>query len=161
MKRVLVLAALALLPGLCDAVELSGIVTEIQDGDTLTLATESGTYKIRLAYIDAPEKGQPHGNDSRASLIRMCGLKRATAEVTPGKDRNSRTLAVVKCAGADVNAEQVRIGAAWVFERYAPKNSPLFGVQAEARTARRGLWEAGQPVPPWEWRRWKRERAKE
>jgi len=132
--------------------ELSGIVTEAHDGDTLTLVNWQHTYRIRLADIDAPELDQPHGRDSRTSLFHMCVLKKATAE-TAGEDRYGRTLARVTCAGVDANAEQVRRGWAWVYERYAPKNSPLYGLQAEARVARRGLWDDTQPMPPWEWRR--------
>ena len=45
---------------------------------------------------------------------------------------------------------------AWVFERYAPKDSPLYAVQAEARVARRGLWQDASVVPPWEWRAMRR-----
>ena len=63
-----------------------------------------------------------------------------------------RTLGRVSCAGVDANAEQVRRGMAWVYVRYAPKYSPLYAVQAEARAARRGLWHDPNPVPPWKWR---------
>ena len=64
-----------------------------------------------------------------------------------------RTLARVYCDGVDANAEQVRLGMAWVFERYASKNSSLYGVQAQAKAAKRGLWADTAPVPPWQWRR--------
>ena len=50
------------------------------------------------------------------------------------------------------NAEQVRRGWAWVFVRYAPKNSPLYAVEREARLDRRGLWADDAPIAPWEWR---------
>lgn len=70
--------------------EISGIVTEVQDGDTLTLVNWSATYKIRLADIDAPEWKQERGKDSRACLFHMCGLKLETAE-TAGEDRYGRT----------------------------------------------------------------------
>ena len=52
----------------------------------------------------------------------------------------------------DANTEQVRRGMAWVFDRYAPPDSPLYSVQEEARATRRGLWAHNDPVPPWEWR---------
>ncbi len=148
--------ALALFCGVCfhalAGVELEGIVTEVQDGDTVTLVNLAATYKIRLLDIDAPELAQPRGKDSRAALFHLCALKRATAE-TAGEDRFGRTLARVTCAGVDANAEQVRRGWAWVFIRYAPKNSPLYSVEAEARAEKRGLWADPEPVPPLEWRR--------
>lgn len=134
------------------AAELSGIVTEVRDGDSLTLVNWQATYKIRLADIDAPEWKQEHGKDSRASLFHLCGLRRATVE-TRGQDRYGRTLATVTCAGVDANSEQVRRGWAWVYIRYAPKDSPLYGLEREARADKRGLWADDEPTPPWEWRR--------
>ena len=112
MRTILAAFACAAVPAL--AAELSGIVTEVQDGDTLTLVNWQATYKIRLADIDAPEWKQEYGKDSRASLFHMCGVKKATAE-TKGEDRYGRTLARVTCAGVDANAEQVRRGWAWVY----------------------------------------------
>lgn len=43
----------------------------------------------------------------------------------------------MKCDGVDANAEQVRAGMAWVFDRYVTDRS-LYAVQNEARGARRG-----------------------
>jgi endonuclease YncB( thermonuclease family) len=82
----------------------------------------------------------------------MCGLKLATAE-TRGEDRYGRTLATVTCAGIDANAEQVKRGGAWVYIQYAPKNSPLYALEREARLEKRGLWVDDEPVPPWDWRK--------
>ena len=121
----------------------------------MTLVNWQATYKIRLADIDAPEWKQAYGKDSRASLFHMCGLKLATAE-TRGEDRYGRTLARVTCAGVDANAEQVRQGWAWVYVRYAPKNSPLNALERDARLGKHGLWADTDPVPPWEWRRARR-----
>lgn len=155
MRTILAAIACAAFPAF--AAELSGIVTEVQDGDSLTLVNWQHTYKIRLADIDAPEWRQEYGKDSRASLFHMCGLKKATAE-TKGEDRYGRTLARMTCAGVDANAEQVRRGWAWVYVQYAPKNSPLYSLEREARLEKRGLWVDDEPVPPWEWRKLSRER---
>jgi endonuclease YncB( thermonuclease family) len=131
------------------AAELLGIVTEVHDGDSLTLVSGKTAYRIRLNDIDAPELRQERGEDSRARLTDLCRTKQATAEVK-GKDRYGRTLAVLTCAGVNANAEQVRLGWAWVYVRYAPKDSPLYGFQQEARRARRGLWADAEAIPPWE-----------
>lgn len=69
-------------------------------------------------------------------------------------DRYGRTLGRVNCPGyPDAGAKQVRRGMAWVYEQYAPKESPLYDLQAQAQREHRGLWADPQPVPPWEWRR--------
>ena len=67
------------------------------------------------------------------------------------KDRYGRLLGRVWGAGIDANAEQVRRGMAWVFDRYV-KDRSLYPLQDAARAARRGLWADAQPLPPWEWR---------
>ena len=72
-----------------------------------------------------------------------------------GKDRYGRTLARVTCDGFDANAEQVRRGMAWVYDRYVTDKS-LYAVQEKAKAERRGLWHDDKPVPPWEWRKDKR-----
>ena len=82
----------------------------------------------------------------------MRELRKTIAE-TRDEDRYDRTLATVTCAGINANTEQVRRGWAWVYVQYAPKNSPLYALEREARLEKRGLWAADEPVPPWEWRR--------
>ena len=61
-------------------------------------------------------------------------------------------LGRVFCGGIDANAEQVRRGMAWVFDRYV-KDRSLYPLQDEAKAARRGLWADKAPVAPWEWRK--------
>jgi len=63
MRRI-VLAALLLSTLPATGVELHGIVTEVQDGDSVTLLAAGTSYKIRLVDIDAPELAQPRGKDS-------------------------------------------------------------------------------------------------
>ncbi len=156
-RGIVLAAALGLASGAGGAGELVGQVVSVHDGDTLTLLVDRRQVKVRLAEIDAPELGQPFGTRSRQSLGDLCARKPAVVD-DRGLDRYGRTLGRVRCAGVDANAEQVRRGWAWVFVRYAPKNSPLYSVEAEARAEKRGLWADPEPVPPWEWRRAKKEK---
>ena len=81
----------------------------------------------------------------------MCFGKEA--EVTPFvKDRYQRIVARVKCAGVDVNAEQVNRGMAWVYRRYA-KDHDLYVLEHGAKASKRGLWADSSPTPPWQWRK--------
>jgi endonuclease YncB( thermonuclease family) len=108
------------------------LVVGISDGDTLTAHCEAQqdrpavTLKVRLSEVDAPEKAQPFGTRSRQRLAATCFGKPAT--VVPvvargGLDSYGRTIARVACAGVDANADQVRGGMAWVFDRYAVRSS--------------------------------------
>jgi endonuclease YncB( thermonuclease family) len=132
----------------------SGRISQVHDGDSLTFIAEGVELRIRLTDIDAPELAQAFGKESRQALVTLCANKPARI-VEQGRDRYGRTLARVTCAGVDANVEQVRLGFAWVFVRFAPKTSPLYKVQAEAQQRRVGLWANPQPMEPWEWRRTK------
>jgi endonuclease YncB( thermonuclease family) len=151
MRAVVFLAVVALAP--CNALaDFVGRVVNVSDGDTVTVLVEYRTVRIRLDSIDAPELKQPFGKRSQQSLAQLCAAKTARVQDT-GLDRYGRTVGWIVCDGVDANSEQVRRGMAWVYERYAPRNSPLYGFEGEARGTRRGLWADPQPVAPWEWRR--------
>jgi micrococcal nuclease len=134
---------------------LACLVIGIADGDTLTArcATAHGeqNIRVRLAEIDAPEKGQAFGQSSKQHLAALCFRKRAEVKST-ATDRYGRTIARVHCEGVDANALQVRAGMARAFTRYL--TDPMFReLEREARDGRRGLWADAHPMPPWEWRR--------
>lgn len=130
------------------------LVVAIADGDTLTARCgEPGAYqqvKVRLAEIDAPEKGQPFGNVSRQHLAALCFHEQATIRPRT-TDRYRRTVARVECKGQDASLEQVRSGLAWAYIKYLT-DPAIAPVEAEARAAGRGLWSDPHPMPPWQWR---------
>lgn len=128
------------------------LVIGISDGDTLTVRCEEKIQmKIRLAEIDAPEKNQAFGDRSKQSLSDLCFQARADLDVQ-SIDRYKRSVAHVTCNGVAVNAEQIKRGMAWVYDRYA-KDSSLYAIQDKARQTKAGLWADPSPTPPWEFRR--------
>lgn len=134
----------------------SCLVVSIADGDTLTALCEHQQVKIRLAEIDAPEKKQAFGQRSKQSLAKLCFQKRA--EIRPqATDRYHRTVARVICEGTDANAEQVKRGMAWVYDKYV-KDRSLYALQDDARAHKIGLWSDADPVPPWEYRHSKKQK---
>lgn len=136
--------------------ELTGLVVGIADGDTLRVLVDRREVRVRLDQIDAPEKAQAFGQRSRQSLAEMA-FRQSARVVTHGTDRYGRTVGTVYVDGRDVNAEQVRRGLAWVYPRYA-HDAALYDLQRQAQADRRGLWADADPVPPWEWRRSRRQR---
>lgn len=135
------------------------VVVGISDGDTLKARCgpedAPQTITVRLAEIDAPEKRQPFGTRSRQHLADVCFQK--SAEIRPRTtDRYGRTVARVACEGTDASSEQVRSGMAWSFTRYLT-DKRIAQLERDARTAHRGLWTDAEPMPPWEWRRVRRE----
>lgn len=151
MIRAMLAGCLFALAAAAQGGELRGRVVAVMDGDTLAvLDAGRQEHRIRLAEIDAPEKGQPFGQRSKQSLSGLCFGREAVIE-DRGHDRYGRAIGRVSCGRIDTSAEQVRRGMAWVFDRYATDRT-LYAIQDEARAARRGLWSDAAPVPPWEWR---------
>ena len=155
--RHLVVALLLLTAHFAVAETLVGRAVGIADGDTITVLDSSkDQHKIRLAGIDAPEKGQPFGNVAKQNLARLVAGKEVSVEYVKF-DRYQRIVGKVTVNGVDVQLEQLRAGLAWWYRKYAKEQSSqdrTTYAQAEeaARIARVGLWDDPQAVPPWVYR---------
>ena len=134
--------------------DFTGEVVGVTDGDTVTVLRDREPVKVRLTEIDAPERKQPFGQRSRQHLADLV-FRKDVLVVERGKDRYGRTLGRLKLGAVDANEEQIRSGMAWVYDKYVVDRS-LYGLQDEAKRARRGLWADPEPVPPWEWRQSRR-----
>jgi len=138
-------------------------VVGVTDGDTITvLDADQHQWKIRLAGIDAPEKRQPFGQQSKQMLSDRVFGKQVLIE-TGKTDRYQRTIGKVFVAGEDVNLEQVRAGLAWHYKKYereqsAPDRLRYATAEVDARRGLRGIWQQPEPVAPWGYRKMKKER---
>lgn len=141
-----------LLTALARAGSFSGNVVGISDGDTITvLKGGREQVKIRIYGIDAPEEKQAFGERSKQELARLI-FKKTIRYDEVDVDRYGRTIARVYIGDMDAGTEMVMRGFAWWYREYAPKESVLRSAEAEARTARRGLWRDKDPTPPWGFR---------
>lgn len=143
---------------------LRGVVVAVQDGDTLTLLDSSKVqHNVRLAGIDAPEKGQPYGNRSKEGLSNLTYMRQAAVEWHK-RDRFGRVVGKVIVDSQDVNLAQVASGLAWHYVAYAKEQAPndraLYSdAEAGARDRHIGLWQDSAPTAPWDYRRAKRDGA--
>ena len=131
------------------------VITAVSDGDTATAVIEGRPLRLRLARIDAPEHRQAWGQRAEQSLRQLVWKKQVHIEWRE-VDRNGRPIVTMTVDGLDVSEEQVRRGMAWVYRAYS-KDPQLLRLEADAREARLGLWADTTPMPPWEWRRMKRD----
>jgi endonuclease YncB( thermonuclease family) len=137
---------------------LLGRVVAVADGDTITMRdAESRQYKLRLAYIDAPEKAMPFGQEAKRSLVQLVDGKQVEARIDD-VDNYGRGVARIAIDGLDVNYAQVSKGYAWHYTQYASKSQAggeyarYQAAQAAARGKHSGLWRDTNPTPPWQWR---------
>ena len=160
-------------PALADT--LTSRVVGVTDGDTITVLDAANTqHKIRLAGLDAPEKGQPFGERSKENLSRLVFGKDARIEWKK-RDRYGRLIGTVWVASPDAPCRarpdcpktldaglaQLTVGLAWHYKKYAHEQEPqqrgqYAFAEEEARVKRAGLWRDPNPVPPWDWRSAKR-----
>lgn len=142
-------------------------VTEVNDGDTVTVVTKSffgiiiKTERVRLIGIDAPELAQePWGRRAKNHLRKI--LRESDWQVkveldVQSRDRYGRVLAYLWTKGGEmINYKMVRDGYAMVYTvppnvKYAEK---LLEAQRLAREEGRGIWgKDGLTETPKEWRR--------
>jgi endonuclease YncB( thermonuclease family) len=126
-------------------------VVAVADGDTIVVLAGERRMRVRLAEIDAPERGQPWNRRARQALGSKIHGMRVRLEPVD-EDRYGRLVAHVWLGNRHINRELVREGHAWVYERYLVDGT-LLDDEAHARGQRLGLWSLPDPVPPWVWRR--------
>jgi len=129
----------------------SAKVIVVMDGDTVMVLRDGKKLKIRMANIDAPEKEQSFGMQSRASLEQMVGKKQVRVE-SLAQDQYGRMVGLLSVDGLNVNAEQLRRGMAWEYSHYHADRQYV-ALQSEAQQARRGLWSESDAQAPWQWRK--------
>jgi endonuclease YncB( thermonuclease family) len=134
------------------ATPIDAFVLQVIDGDTIDVVPtgDGDERRIRLAGIDAPERAQPGGAEATRALSRAILNRRVRLRVED-EDAYGRLVARVFVEGADVNLGLVAAGHAWAYRQYT-SDEALIGAEADAKAARRGLWAAADPIPPWAWR---------
>jgi len=135
----------------------TGEVVGVLDGDTIEVLHNNRAERIRLNGIDCPEKGQPYDKKAKQATSELVFGEHVTLQ-TFGKDKYGRTIAnVLLPDGTNVNHELVKQGWCWWYRKYAPGNVVLEELERRARGAGLGLWANSAPIPPWEWRKARRE----
>ena len=135
--------------------DIMGRVVGITDGDTLKILTpEKKLIRVRLEEIDAPEKGQPWGRKAKQALADLIAGEQVIVKWN-GQKSYQRIVGTVyrKRDRANINAEMLRSGNAWLWPKYA-RTASYWDLQLQAQRERRGLWALPDPerTPPWIWR---------
>lgn len=140
------LATLLAGPPAAAAGRYAGVVSRVVDGDTLILRYLEHHVSVRLEHVEAPETGAPYGEASAKSLAQLC--ERRNAEVmADDTDEYGRVVGEVLCVGVSANAEQLRRGMGTLDDAAAAP--PAWRrLQAEARSAKRGLWAGDAHAAP-------------
>ena len=130
----------------------------IYDGDTLRVIRGNEELKIRFCGIDAPEKKQVLGIESRDYLRSLVAFSQGQVYITPiENDRYGRTVAELFCINGNfLNAEMVKAGLAYHYQRYSgncPHKQGIVIAEKTAQKSKLGVWGNNNSQPPWIWRK--------
>lgn len=141
---------------------LTGTVTKVADGDTVTLRVNGKSLRVRLDSIDAPEThhsaqepGQPFAEAAQRHLEKMLRGKTVTAQCYEPDQFSRELCALLLPDGTSVNRAQVAAGYAWAYTASRGDyltDKAMRGIQDQARRARVGLWAQDGAIEPWKWR---------
>lgn len=139
---------------------------EVKDGDGIDFNNVDGSKLVcRLDTIDAPEtakmwktdKPQPHqnhGERSKKTLKDMVENKEVTVRISQAEGRYGRSYCQIEVEGENVDKKLIQQGAAWLYREYGktPNRPDLVAAEAEAKAAKRGLWDDPNPEEPYRFR---------
>ena len=120
---------------------------KVVDGDTFYY---NGS-KIRLAYVDAPEKSQPQGQMSKDWLEGYLRGKDLKFELVT-LDKYGRKVCIVWVNGINLSEKIVEQGYAWNYDHFS-KSQYLESLERTARINKRGIWKYDNNIEPNVWRK--------
>ncbi len=157
MKRNWLFLLVAVIHFAAASATLVGKVVSITDGDTITvLDSENAEHKVRLMGIDAPEKSQDFGIQSKRALSNLIYQKPVIVEYNK-QDRYKRKVGKVILNNQDICLLMIQDGWAWHYKDYEKEQSKtdrdLYSqAELKAQNEKIGLWQSSNPIAPSEFR---------
>ena len=135
----------------------------IYDGDSFRVSDGDREIKVRICGIDAPEKDQALGTESRDYLRNLIaqGKGRITL-IETDTDQYGRTVAeaFIPTGNGDeeihLNSQMVAAGMAYVYPQYVgscPNGSRMEAAESDAKQQALGVWANPNSQKPWDYRR--------
>jgi len=136
--------------GVLSAGALAGTCVDVVDGDTIVVQVEGTLRTVSLAAVDAPELGQPFGDEARDLTAELVLDREVAVEPAPGGSADVVVGRVV-IGDTDLAVTLLEAGLAW-HDAIHDSQEQLVIQHIMARSAKRGLWSEANPVAPWQWR---------
>ena len=138
-------------------------VIKVSDGDTISVKKlknnilDGDLIKIRLYGVDAPEKDQDFGYESKKALMNYVSNKTIEIDIK-SKDRYGRSVGILYVDGRNINEELLRDGYVWYYEQYDKNNERSRLLQENAMKNKLGLFSKKGYVEPWKFRKAKKKK---
>lgn len=131
----------------------SGKLIDVINGDTIKLSLHGKEKTIHLYGIDLPKTKQDYGKSSQRVLNSLL-LGRELRFKIYDSDNYGVDGAVVFADDLNVNEMLLVNGAAWFHDKTCLESfcSNWLLLQFDAQEKKVGLWQAANPVEPWNWK---------
>lgn len=151
LKQKLIIFFIIIYPTFSFAESFKGRVVGVSDGDTISVLNNGKAEKIRLSYIDCPEKRQAFGTQAKLFTSHLVFGKDVEVKFNK-RDRYGRILGQVFINRNDLGETLLKNGLAWHYTHYS-NDARLQMLEDHARLKRIGLWQDIAPIPPWIFRK--------
>ena len=123
----------------------SGPVVKVVDGDTIDVATASGTERIRIIGLDTPEIGECGFSEASAAMADLVAGRSVQLVRDPtqdNRDRYGRLVRHVHRGNTSAAVEMIRRGhsAEYLYGAEYQNRSAHLRAEREARAAKVGMW---------------------
>lgn len=138
-------------------------VIKVSDGDTISVkrlkngVLDGDLIKVRLYGVDAPEKNQDFGYESKKALMNYVADKTIEIDIK-SKDRYGRSVGILYVGGRNINEELLRDGYVWYYEQYDKNNERSRLLQENAMKNKLGLFSKKGYIEPWKFRKEKKKK---
>lgn len=125
----------------------------VYDGDTLRLVKDGQEIKVRLCGIDAPERDQPLGVESRDALRSLLPDGQEVYLVRADRDRYGRVVGEIFVPGTPeihANSEMALRGMAYAYREYissCPNGQAILTGEMLASEKKVGVWSGNYERP--------------
>ena len=89
-----------------DQICTTGVIAQVVDGDTVKFLSDSGEeIRIRLALVNAPERTEPGGDESKAFAVSQCSAGSESVFILDRGQKPSfdREIGLVFCSESSLN----------------------------------------------------------
>ena len=89
-----------------DQICTTGVIAQVVDGDTVKFLSDNGEeIRIRLALVNAPERTEPGGNESKAFAVSQCSAGSESVFILDRGQKPSfdREVGLVFCSEISLN----------------------------------------------------------
>ena len=144
--------------------EYQTTVVDVLDGKSIVISNKVfvtgfeilSNEKIELDGVDSPELDQPGGKEAHEFIKNAVKGHRVRIIELTDSGRSQGGWVFQKGQTNSVNLLMVETGMSWVKNQQITSVVPqdkMKKAQEKAKEAKKGLWSLDNPVPPWEWRK--------